>query len=64
MKPFRMRIVENTMVEFPILLKYKSERRGNIRMYMIGGVKPGIEASGKKDKTKAELEIKRNESEH
>ena len=27
-------------------------------MYMIGGVKPGIEASGKKDKTKAELEIK------
>lgn len=42
-------VVETTMVEFPILLKYKSERRGNIRMYMIGGVKPGIEASGKKD---------------
>jgi hypothetical protein len=50
--------VESTMVEFPILLKYKSERRGNIRMYMIGGVKPGIEATGKKDKTKAELELK------
>jgi hypothetical protein len=42
-------VVETTMVEFPLLLKYKSERRGNIRMYMIGGVKPGIEASGKKD---------------
>jgi Outer membrane protein beta-barrel domain len=55
---FEDALVENTMVEFPILLKYKSERRGNIRMYMIGGVKPGIEASGKKDKTKAELEIK------
>jgi hypothetical protein len=41
-------LVETTMVEFPLLLKYKSERRGNIRMYMIGGVKPGIEASGKK----------------
>lgn len=40
--------VETTMVEFPLLLKYKSERRGNIRMYMIGGVKPAIEASGKK----------------
>lgn len=40
--------VETTMVEFPILLKYKSERRGNIRMYMIGGIKPAIEASGKK----------------
>jgi hypothetical protein len=37
------------MVELPILAKYKSARRGNMRMYMIGGVKPGIEASGKKD---------------
>lgn len=41
--------VETTMVEFPILLKFKSERRENLRMYMIGGIKPGIEASGKKD---------------
>ena len=54
--------VENTIVEFPILLKYKSERRGNIRMYMVGGVKPGIEASGKKnvDQTKANIGNKRN----
>jgi hypothetical protein len=52
--------VENTVVEFPILLKYKSERRGNIRMYMVGGVKPGIEASGKKniDQTRPTLEVK------
>jgi hypothetical protein len=52
--------VENTVVEFPILLKYKSERRGNIRMYMVGGIKPGIEASGKKnvDQTKPSLEVK------
>lgn len=42
------KLVETTMVELPILLKYKSERRGNVRMYMIGGVKPGLEASGKK----------------
>jgi hypothetical protein len=41
-------LVETTMVELPILLKYKSERRGNVRMYMIGGVKPALEASGKK----------------
>jgi hypothetical protein len=41
-------LVETTMVEFPLLLKYKSARRDNIRAYMIGGVKPGIEASGKK----------------
>jgi hypothetical protein len=42
------KLVETTMVELPFLLKYKSERRGNIRMYMIGGVKPALEASGKK----------------
>ena len=51
-------IVESTIVEFPLLLKYKSERRGNIRMYMIGGAKPAIQATGKKEQTKEELEIK------
>ncbi|MBL7859306.1 MAG: PorT family protein [Cyclobacteriaceae bacterium] len=58
--PTDQQLVETTMVEFPILLKYKSERRGNIRMYMIGGVKPGIEASGKKDidQTITTIEIK------
>lgn len=55
---FENAIVESTMVEFPLLLKYKSERRGNIRMYMIGGAKPAIEATAKKDQSKAELEIK------
>lgn len=50
--------VESTIVEFPVLFKYKSERRGNIRMYMVGGVKPGIQASGKKEQTRQELEIK------
>ena len=42
-------IVETTMVEFPLLLKFKSMRRGNVRMYMIGGITPSIEASGKND---------------
>ncbi|HEU5292577.1 MAG TPA: porin family protein [Cyclobacteriaceae bacterium] len=52
--------VETTMVEFPVLLKYKSMRRGNVRMYMIGGIKPGIEASGKKEieNTTTQLEVK------
>lgn len=51
--------VETTMVELPILLKYKSVRRGNIRMYMVGGIKPGIEASGKKEieNTTSTLEV-------
>jgi len=53
-------VVETTFVEFPILLKYKSERRGNVRMYMVGGVKPGFEASGKKDieNTTGALDVK------
>lgn len=42
-------VIETTMVELPIVAKYQSVRRGNFRMYMIGGLKPGIEASGKKE---------------
>ena len=45
---FRNQIIETTMVELPLLLKYKSSRRGNVRMYVIGGVTPAFEASGKK----------------
>jgi len=47
--PTKELLIETTMVEFPLLLKYKSERRGNIRMYMIGGVNPSLEASGRKN---------------
>ncbi len=49
-----------TMVELPLLLKYKSVRRGNVTMYLIGGVNPSFEASGKGDaQDKAEkLELK------
>jgi hypothetical protein len=55
--PADTRLVETTMVEFPLLLKYKSERRGNVRMDMIGGVKPGIEASGQKERSSETLEV-------
>jgi hypothetical protein len=41
--------IETTHVEFPFLLKYKSMRRGNVRMYMVGGITPGLELSGKND---------------
>jgi hypothetical protein len=45
----RQELVESTVVELPVLVKYKSMRRGNIRMYMVGGLKPGIEASGQRN---------------
>lgn len=42
-------LIETTMMEFPMLLKYKSLRRGNVRMYMVGGFTPAFELSGKND---------------
>lgn len=47
--PTQSQLVETTLVEFPLLLKYKSVRRGNVRMYMVGGITPAFEASGKND---------------
>ncbi len=49
-------ILESTMVEFPLLFKFKSERRGNTRMYFIAGGKYSM-ASGlrRKDKKPDEL---------
>jgi hypothetical protein len=43
-------LIEATYVEVPILLKYKSERHKNFRMYLVGGIAPGLEVSGKKRK--------------
>ena len=47
--PTQSQLVETTLVEFPLLIKYKSVRRGNVRMYMVGGITPAFEASGKND---------------
>lgn len=42
--------ISSTMVELPLLLKYKARRRSNTRMYLVGGIKPGIDlGSGKSD---------------
>jgi len=54
----RRHLVESTIVEFPLLLKYKSARRGNVRMYMIGGVNPSMRVSGKRDDGEEKLPIK------
>ncbi len=53
--------IESTHVELPLLLKYKSMRRGNVRMYMIGGITPGIELSGKNEiKSSSGLDIRKS----
>ncbi len=47
---------ESVFIETPMLLKYKSQRRRNHRLYMVGGLKPCIEAGAKKnEKKKSEL---------
>jgi hypothetical protein len=56
-----LQFVESTLVELPFLVKYKSMRRGNVRMYMIGGVTPGIELSGKNElRTSSSIDIRRS----
>ncbi|MDX5418407.1 MAG: PorT family protein [Hymenobacteraceae bacterium] len=39
----RVETISSTMIELPLLLKYKSKRRTNYRMYFVGGIKPGID---------------------
>jgi|TARA_B110000263_G_scaffold247225_1_gene259687 hypothetical protein len=45
-----------TFLEFPLLIKYKSKRRSNHRMYMLGGLKPSLEI-GAKNKDEAGKDI-------
>jgi hypothetical protein len=47
-------IIEAVTMNFPLLLKYKSVRRGNYRMYLVGGINPSIRVGGKKDTNKEE----------
>jgi hypothetical protein len=56
-------LIETAVMEFPLAIKYKSMRRGNIRMYMIGGVTPSFELSGKNDveSNTANLSVKKND---
>lgn len=50
---------EAAMVEFPLLLKYKSVRRGNNRLYVLAGVKPSLEVGAKK-KQKSDSDLRTN----
>ncbi|KAA5549532.1 PorT family protein [Adhaeribacter rhizoryzae] len=37
-----------TSIEFPLLFKFKSLRRSNVRMYLVGGAKAGVDIGNKK----------------
>ena len=47
-----------TFVEVPLLFKYKSVRRGNTRMYLLGGITPSIRAAGAGEADELKLLIK------
>jgi hypothetical protein len=38
-----------SFIEIPMMLKFKSVRRNNSRMYMLGGIKPALEVGSKKN---------------
>ncbi len=40
--------ITSTIVQFPVLLKYQSDRRRNARMYMIAGLNPTFTASNRR----------------
>jgi hypothetical protein len=46
--------LESVFFDFPILIKYKSLRRNNNRMYMIGGIVPSIKVGGRKQRDNRE----------
>ena len=41
--------IDATIVQFPVLLKYQSDRRRNARMYMIAGLNPSFTASNRRN---------------
>ncbi len=47
-----------TTVELPVLLKYKSARRGNVAMYAVGGLNSAIEVAGRGDNFDSENNMK------
>jgi hypothetical protein len=52
----KTQVIESTFLEFPLLVKYKSQRRRNSRMYLVAGGKLSIEAGAKKkEKKRTEL---------
>ncbi|WP_082685088.1 porin family protein [Hymenobacter sedentarius] len=50
--------VTTTVIQFPVLLKYQSERRRNTRVYMIAGLSPSLTASNRRsDLLRNQLQI-------
>lgn len=56
--------IESTFIDFPLLLKFKSDRMTNVRAYVIGGFKYSIDMASlakKKVQDKDVIKLKRND---
>lgn len=60
----RAKRVESTLLEFPLLIKFKSARLNNGRAYVIGGIKPVIDLASQDkvdDQGERILKLRRND---
>jgi Outer membrane protein beta-barrel domain len=50
--------IGSTQLDLPLLLKFKSQRRRNTRMYMVGGVRPSFNVGNRKsDPERSQLQV-------
>lgn len=54
----KVEVRESAWFEIPVMLKYKSERRGNVRMYVFGGIRYGVETNAVNRKKKQQFVTK------
>ncbi len=52
---------ESAWFELPVMIKYKSERRGNVRMYIFGGVRYALETNPIKRRNGTQFNAKAND---
>lgn len=52
-----VQLQSNTTLEFPILLKYQSDRRKNHRLYLLGGINPAFTVATKQESTREEFYV-------
>jgi hypothetical protein len=57
-RPRETQQISTVNIEMPVLVKFKSKRRNNIRMYLIAGVKPSFEASGRREQDEEEDQLR------
>tara|TARA_B100000989_G_scaffold298680_1_gene289079 strand:+ start:3521 stop:4222 length:702 start_codon:yes stop_codon:yes gene_type:complete len=51
------KIIESTLIDFPLNIKYKSERYNNLRTYIITGLKYSVDIASQKEVNNNNLEI-------